>query len=243
MNKTRNTACGILLIVLAVCLILWKLNVFNLPASFAGVATWGLIVSAIMVIIIIHSILDLHFGGIFIPLAVICIIFDKPLGITAITPWVVLIAAVLLTIAFDMLFSKHWRYHRHHRNRDRGDFTTESFSDDENGNISHAMRFGSATKYVRGKNLKSADLTCNFGELSVFFDGAEVPDGEVNLDCRLSFGEMDIYLPKEWYVDNRVSVALGNCDDRCMGTNPAEHDVICRINGSVSFGELKLIRV
>ena len=79
MNKTRNLVTGLLLIALAACLILWKLNVFSLPVAVAGVSTWGLIVSVIMVIVIIHSILDLRFSGIFIPLAVIGIIFDEPL--------------------------------------------------------------------------------------------------------------------------------------------------------------------
>ena len=36
-RRTKNIISAILLIALAVCLILWKLNVFNLPLSFAGV--------------------------------------------------------------------------------------------------------------------------------------------------------------------------------------------------------------
>ena len=245
MNNVRKVFFGILLIVLAVCLILWKLKVFSLPLAFAGVSTWGLIVSAIMVLIIIHSILYLNFGGIFIPLAVICIMFDEPLGITAITPWIVLIAAILLTVAFDMLFSRQRmrrRCDRRYRHCDSDRFTTESL-DDENGNIMHSTRFGSSTKYVRSDNLHTADLSTQFGEMSVFFDGAVVPAGTVILNCQVSFGEMDLYIPKDWNVQNRVSVALGNCDDRCSGTNPADGNITCLIEGSVSFGELKLLRV
>ncbi|MCR5269151.1 MAG: hypothetical protein K6E16_11635 [Lachnospiraceae bacterium] len=245
MNKTRNLVTGLLLIALAACLILWKLNVFSLPVAVAGVSTWGLIVSVIMVIVIIHSILDLRFSGIFIPLAVIGIIFDEPLGITAITPWVILIAALLLTVAFDMIFSKNRRYHRHHDRGFRSDRPAESYDEDENGYIVHSLKFGSAAKYVRTQELTGADLSTQFGEMSVYFDGAEVPSGNVNINCRVAFGEMDVYIPKNWTVENRVSVTLGDCDDRCTGSNHSEggSNVTCRIDGSVSFGELKLIRI
>ncbi|MCR5268432.1 MAG: hypothetical protein K6E16_07945 [Lachnospiraceae bacterium] len=245
MNNVRKVCFSILLIVLAVCLVLWKLNVFSLPVAVAGVSTWGLIVSAIMILIIIHSILDLHFGGIFIPLAVICIVFAVPLGITAITPWTVLIAAFLLTAAFDMLFSKHRihrRYDHVHGRHAANNFSSESY-DDESGHVIHTTRFGTSTKYVRNEILQTADLSTQFGEMSVFFDGAKVPDGTVIINCQTSFGEMDIYIPKEWRVQNKVSVALGDCQDRCSGNNPADAEVTCVIAGSVSFGELKLMRV
>ena len=246
MKNTKKIIFALVLIALAVCLILWKLNVFNLPLAFAGVSSWGLIISAIMAVIIIHCILEGNISGIFIPLAVIAYVFDKPLGITAITPWIVLIAAVLLTIAVDMIFPKHRIHFRHRRNRDEfrgGRFTSESSGDDESGHISHSIRFGSATKYVRNTRLVSADLSSQFGELSVFFDGAEVADGNVSINCQVSFGEMDLYIPKEWHIDNRVAVTLGNCDDRSTNVSSDVETVNCLLDGSVAFGELKLIRI
>ncbi|MBO4807583.1 MAG: hypothetical protein J5537_00970 [Lachnospiraceae bacterium] len=258
MNKrTKNVISAILLIALAVCLILWKLNVFNLPVTFAGVGTWGIIVSIIMLVVIFHSIIDLSFGGIFIPLAVLAIIFDKPLGITAITPWIVIIAAVLLTIAFDKLFPNHRSHyvhfdngHRRGRNDDivggehNSSFTeSESNEDDENGYIYHSMRFGGTTKYVRTKNLAVAELSCQFGEMSVFFDGAEVPSGKVNIICHSSFGEMQLFIPKEWHVINKLSVTLGDCEDRSYVSNDDPNAVQCVIDGSVTFGDLKITMI
>ena len=69
-NRAKSVLNGILLIVLAVCLILWKMNAFNFPALFEGVSVVGLIVAFIMVVAIIQNIIDLHYGGIFIPLAI-----------------------------------------------------------------------------------------------------------------------------------------------------------------------------
>lgn len=239
-KRGRNIAFALMLIVMAVCLVLWKLELFNLPLVFAGVSTWGLIIAAFMVWIIIHSIVDLSFGGVFLPLAVICIIFDEPLGIEAITPWIVLIVAVMLTVAFNMIFPKR---HRHHHGFDIGANFTDSGSEESNEYVMHSMKFGSATKYVRSTNLKQADLTSQFGELAVFFDGAQVPEGKVVINCSTSFGEMDLYIPAGWRIENKVRVSLGDCTDRGTNVIPSEDAVLCIIQGSVSFGELVINRI
>lgn len=243
-RQTKNILWGLLLIVLAVCLILWKLNIFSLPVALMGVGIWGLIIAAVMLVILIHSLIRLSFGGIFFPLAILCIIFDDALGITALTPWTVLIAALLLTIACHFLFPKHGRHmNGHEKSEYFKDRFSENSSGEENGNIFHTMRFGSVTKYVRTPNLVSADLNAQFGEMSVFFDGAQVPGKRVTIRCQVSFGEMDVYIPGNWRIENRVSVSLGHCDDMTNYIDVTEEPVICIIEGSVSFGELKLIRI
>jgi len=247
--RTKNVITGIMLIALAACLVLWKLNILNLPSVFVDVSVWGLLLSALMVVVIVHSIIDLSFGGIFIPLAVICIVFDKPLGITAITPWVVLIAALLLTVAFHMIFPRHSGHHEHNH-RGKHDFSdkfpesfSESFSESEKGSVRYSTQFGSSTRYVHSQNFTSADLSARFGEMSVFFDKAEAPGKTVDINCRVSFGAMNVYIPKSWRVENRVGVTLGHFDINGVNPDPGEDTVTCYINGSVSFGELKLIRV
>lgn len=243
-NRTKNTIYGILLIALAACLIFWKLNLFNLPVAFAEVSVFGIIIAVIMVIAIVQNIIDLSWGGIFVPLAVIAIIFDKPLGIEAITPWIVLIAAFLLTIAFNMIFPKHKHQHHHDKGLEFAQHFTEDNSRENPGYIMHSMRFGSATKYVRTADLSRADLSSQFGELAVFFDQSQVPSGRVDINVSVQFGEMDLYIPKTWNVENKTSVVLGDCDDKCsQGYEITENQVVCVINGSVSFGELKLIRI
>ncbi|MBE5846808.1 MAG: hypothetical protein E7300_03940 [Lachnospiraceae bacterium] len=244
-NRSKNVLWGVLLIALAASLILWKLNILILPSVFAGVSIFALALGAIMLIIMIHSIIERHYGGIFFPLAVICILFDKPLGITAITPMTVLIAALLLSIAFHMIFPTHHREHTYsHGGPNRfSDKFSESFNESENGSVIYSTRFGSSSRYVRSQNLCSADLSAQFGEMSVFFDKAEVPGKAVKIDCQVSFGAMNIYIPENWVVENRTGVTLGHCDMK--GTNPVanENTVSCTVIGSVAFGELKIIRV
>ncbi len=248
-NRTKSVVHGILLIALAASLILWKLNIFNLPAAFAEISVFGIVIAVIMVVAIIQNIIDLSWGGIFVPLAILAIIFEKPLGIEAITPWIVLIAAILLTIAFEMIFPKnkfHRHLHGHHINRHMNydDKFSETSNEDENGYVMHSMKFGSCTKYVRSQNLTKADLSSQFGEMDVFFDQAQVPSGNVEINVSVQFGEMDLYIPKTWKVVNKTSVMLGDCDDACsQGYEITEDQVVCTIQGSVSFGELQLKRI
>ena len=247
-KRTKNIISGVLLIALAACLVLWKLDVFNLPFSFAGVGTWGIIITIVMLVIIFHSIIDLNFAGLFIPAAIIAIIFDEPLGITAITPWIVLIAALLLTIAFDKLFPKHKRHIHVTYNSDDNkatfcDNSSTSTVDDGNGWVNHTMKFGSSTKYITSDDFRGASLESQFGELSVFFNDVHVPSKKVNIHCSVSFGEMQLYIPKEWRIENRVSVTLGDCNDRGVTSTADENSVLCVVEGSVSFGDLVINRI
>ena len=234
---------GLLLIAIAVCLILWKLNVFNLPLEWAGVGTWGLIISAIMVYIIIKEVLKGKLSGIFFPLAIIGIIFDKPLGITAITPWVILVAAFLFTVAFDMMFPYHKKHYKHHHGDHNFDKYSSTISEDVDGYIRHGVTFASATKYVRSKNLVEADLSARFGALNVSFEGAEVPSKQIDVSCDASFGTIYLYLPRNWRVINKVSASFGGCDDKAINSDTDSADVTCTIVGSASFGEIRLFRV
>jgi hypothetical protein len=251
-KRFGNTFTGILLILFAVALVLWKLDVWNLPLALAGVSTWGLFLAIIMIFAIINNIVELNWGGIFFPIAILCIIFDEALGITQLTPWVVLIVALLLTVAFENLFPKHGGHHH------KGfDITVNSDdvkynhcaevstvdSDEQSGYIMYMERFGSATRYVRSKNLSTSDLQCSFGSLSVFFDDVAVPSGTVQINARVSFGELCIYIPRSWKLENKVSVALGDCEDDNRYAPDDQDPVVCVIDGNVSFGNLQITRI
>ena len=196
-------------------------------------------------------------SGIFFPLAIIGIIFDEPLGITAITPWVILVAAFLFTVAFDMMFPYHKKHYKHHHGDHNFDKYSSTISEDVDGYIRHGVTFASATKYVRSKNLVEADLSARFGALNVSFEaflgsnllsilsfeGAEVPSKQIDVSCDASFGNIYLYLPRNWKVINKVSASFGGCDDKAINSNPDNADVTCTIVGSASFGEIRLFRV
>lgn len=71
---------------------------------FPDINAFSLILTVFLVVIIAKSIPHLNFSGILFPIAFICIIYARQLGITAITPWTVLIAALFGSIGLSMIF-------------------------------------------------------------------------------------------------------------------------------------------
>ena len=99
----KNITIGIFLIVIAVLMVVSKLGLLqNLPV-------FKILFTVILGIIAIKGIFNFKFAEIFIPLALIGCIFDRELGITAITPWILIIASILISIGLDMIF-KDFRY-------------------------------------------------------------------------------------------------------------------------------------
>ncbi|MGL4912698.1 MAG: LiaF transmembrane domain-containing protein, partial [Romboutsia sp.] len=96
--KQRRIFGGVLLILGAISLVLNQLGYFE------GVNLFSIVVTIFLISIIAKNLFKMNFWGILFPIAFICIIYDKQLGITAITPWTVLIAALLGSVGLSMIF-------------------------------------------------------------------------------------------------------------------------------------------
>lgn len=102
--KNRDITFGLLLIVLAAYLIMNKLGVVpHIPVL-------KIIISVILAGILIRGIIRVDFGAIFLPLALIACQYDEYLHIEALTPWTVILAALLLTIGCESIFKTKNRH-------------------------------------------------------------------------------------------------------------------------------------
>ena len=100
--KKHRIFWGVFLIVAGIFLIINKLG--YLP----DVNVFSLLLTVFLVVVIMKSLLRINFAGILFPSAFICIIYDKQFGITNITPWTVLIAALLGSIGLSMIFHMYF---------------------------------------------------------------------------------------------------------------------------------------
>ncbi len=100
MDNSRLSG-GLSLILCGIALIIYKLGYFSDTNIFT------ILFTIFLVGIIIKSVLKANFAGILFPIALICIDYDEQLGITAITPWTVLIAALLGSVGLSMVFNKY----------------------------------------------------------------------------------------------------------------------------------------
>lgn len=164
----------------------------------------------------------------------------------------VLAATVLCSIGLNMLFGdvrrkrkkirtekkvkEAFKYHSDNIVDGKGVFVDEESveeyeeSDDidnksngKKGNeINCHLVFGSSTKYIESDDFNEANLDCCFGELVVYFDKAKVMRDRATINMEVVFGNMVLYLPKEWNVVINVDTCGGSIKEcgKNVGTGP-----------------------
>ena len=168
--KKERIFWGLFLVIAGIALIVSKLGYFS------GVNLFSLVATVFLVAIIIKSVFKMNFAGILFPLAFIGILFDDQLGITAITPWTVLIAATLGSIGLSIIFPKKKKWYG--RNYD---YDCNVIDVEDDSHIKLETLFSGSVKYVNSDSLEQVDLKCNFGGSTVYFDNAKLNGGKLLL--------------------------------------------------------------
>ena len=82
------------------------------------------------------------------------------------------------------------------------------------GNVSCYNKFGATTKYVTSSNFVSATYV------------------------KASFGSVQLYLPREWRVENNINVTMGEVSEKNQSKSTGTP--VVRLNGDVSLGDLEI---
>jgi predicted membrane protein len=220
--KKEKAFWGLFFILAGVFLIVSKLGFFS------QINVFSLVMTVFLIACMIKSVRPLHFSGILFPVAFLCIIYDKPLGITEITPWPVLGAALLGSIGLSMLF--HKKHHYIHYNKD--EYTEIIDQEDDNG-FKFETSFGSSIKYVNTEDFRYADLDCSFGGMKVYFDNAVIQNGNAVINLDVSFAGVELFLPRSWNVVNKADVSFGGIEEK--NRNLTNGSPVVTLTGDVSF--------
>ena len=89
----------LLLILMSIFLVISKMGLVT------GISVWSVFFTIIFAALLLRGLIKRNFFSIFFSIAFLCIIYDDQLGITALTPWTVLLAALLLSIGMEILFN------------------------------------------------------------------------------------------------------------------------------------------
>lgn len=215
-RKKSNILWGATLIVVAVILVLSQLGVLG----GAKIGIWTLLATAFLVIILVKSIFSLSFSGILFPLAFLCILYDDILGITALTPWTVLIVALLGSIGLSMIFKPHKKHYSFCSVTGGDDWNASEIIDETDGDVFTCnTSFGSCIKYINSENLVKGYVSASFGGVKVYFDKAFIQGEYAEICIDGSFCGIELYIPKEWTITNQVDVMLAGIDEK----NPRQH--------------------
>lgn len=227
--KKKNLFWGYVLIVLAVYVLVSRAGVIpDLPVG-------KILVSLVCVYIMFKGVINRNFSEILIPLAVIGCQYDKFLGITAITPWPLLLAAILISIGLSLIFQngrKHgvnvtyYNDGNSGKSENRENQTVDGKlieEETEDGAVVHIENnFSGNSQYVNSQNLLRAKIENNFGQCNVYFNNASLKDGKATIEAQNNLGETNLYIPRTWRVQIEQEVALG--DVKVIGSGNADMD-------------------
>lgn len=232
--KKDNLFWGLFLIASAVLILVAKLGAF--PDMSIIKIFWTLVFS----VALINSIVDLAFPGIFFSLAFLGIIYDKELGITAITPWTILFVALLLSIGMSLIFSPKKPKKSKHREIEGGDFVV--FDEEDGSQFDFSSSFVGSIKYVNSDNFESANIDAKFAGMKVYFDNAIIQNGHATVNLNVSFAGVELYVPKNWRVDNQMSASFGGVEEKNRNAEGADGPILT-LRGNVSLGGVTILYV
>ena len=214
--------------------------VFSQLGYLGDITLLNLIILILVIPVIIKSLLNLTFPGIFFPLALLGIVFAKPLGIEDLTPWPILVVALFASIGFSLIFKKN----KFCSLNSKGYKSSVDFVDDgqDDSEVNFAVSFGSGAKYINSEKLKQVNVNVSFGAVQVYFDNAALDPKGAELNLNVEFSGAELYIPKEWNVEINVDTMMGGIDEKNKRYNTAKGPTLV-IKGRISLAGIEITYV
>lgn len=230
--KTSKIAWGLFFMAAAALIIL------NQTGIMGEVSSVGIVISLLLVPVIVSGIKNRNFFCILVPASLIAILFDESLGIEKFTPWPLLGCALFLSIGLHILFS------------DKNKWKTEKFDNSQNWqeessdgeHICFQNRFTGSVKYITSNAFKDINIRSSFGGMKVYFDNSQIDGNEATAVIISEFSGIELYIPKEWTVVNKLSCSFGGVVEKGE-KNSVKNGKILVLEGNVKFAGITVIYV
>ena len=181
-----------------------------------GLSPLTLLFTVVLTAIAIKSAVHLQFTGVLFSLALLCIVFSKSFDykiLDDITPWPVLIAALLGSIGLHIIFGAgKWKSSCDSGYNCDTSHIASSGDSADGSSAECTARFGSASKYLHSDCLERVNVNCSFGAVQVYFDNTQPAPNGVTAVLSVSFGGVELYVPRGWRVKNGVSAVFGGVE-------------------------------
>jgi len=239
----RNWFWGVFLVLAAGILVTSQLGILTYHIGF-----WTLLVAMFLVAALVESLIHFAVAGTVFSLAFLAIIFAKPLGITALAPWTILGAALLLTAGLSMIIKPRWRWRRQVRfaekswhHGDNHHWQEEDIASLTEDDAVVNVNMSSSIRYLQSTNFQRAAIRVNMGNAKVYLDNVALSEDGATILVDASFGGIELYLPRTWNIETDVDTNFGAVGEK--GVQETGDGPVVRIQGSVSFGSVSLIYV
>ena len=189
---------GLVLVLAAVVLILDDAGV---PIGF-GISPWRIILGVLLFAWLVYEVIRLRFTEIFFPIAFLFILFQKPIAKEVgygkgrfLSPWIVLLAALLLTIGMQILFKRKSEViingHTVTAGKKGGD------------------RIGNQTIYFDATDLSNVEIREHIGTVDAYISNKETYPGDGKITVTENLGMVKLHLPNEWNIVTYTKENLG----------------------------------
>jgi len=249
MKNKNGIFWGLFLLLSAAILVASQMHLIAYTFSF-----WTMIATILLVAVLLKSLIYFMVPGTVFSLAFLAILYAKPLGITALVPWTILGAAVLVSIGLSMILRpflmKHhpWMGYKYHQNYYRGHHGSYHVKFDSHvdpdvktvdaPDVDVYVKMGSSIRYVKSDDFKVANIDVTMGDAKVYFENVIVKDTAV-INVNDSLGGVELYIPSSWNIVKEMDNNMANVDE--IGTPVIDSDSpIVYIKGLVSLGNLKI---
>lgn len=237
MKNGKKIFWGLFLIIAAVFLVVTKMGYCQ------EIGVFSLLLTVFFAACLIKSIVHISFSGILFSIAFLCIIYAKPLGIEALTPWTVLGAALLGSIGLSMIFRPKWKnktgtfYQNYCHHQEHFD-TVDQVDGDQ---VAFGTSWGSSIKYVHSENFSNAAVRCSFGAMKVYFDNVRMAGDSASVLLDVSFAGVELFMPKTWTVVCNADTSFGGLEEK--NRNIPDGTRTLYLTGKIRFAGVTIIYV
>lgn len=230
--------------------------VLILPAgmgAFPGIEIWSLIWTVLAAALLIHGIVKGSVFCMFFAMAFLAIIYAEPLGITAITPWPILGAALLVSIGFRMIFPVKKGKHMVNVvytnddgetiqvDRKEGVETEERYSRADGDYLQFEQVFKSGTKYITSDCLKEVNMECVFSTMEIYLDNAILQGGSATIKLESVFSNVTVYVPRTWAVAESSETVFSKVNYSGQSVPDGRNKLY--LEGSCVFGGVRVVYI
>ena len=237
--RKNNITTGLFLILIAAIMMGSAMGLLpNLP-------WFKLLIGAGLTVWAIKALFKPDFCRCLFSISLVAWLFEKELMIEHLTPFPLVVAAILVGIGLNMIIGKKTFIVKLSREDKDGTIVEGGIEDvrkeewQDGRTVILENLFNSTSKYVNSTSFSSARLENVFGSANVYFDNANVYNGEASINLENNFGRMNIYLPGKWRATIRQESAFGhvNIHGEPNRDMDAPHVII---KAESNFGELNI---
>lgn len=231
MKLTKRILWGILLIAAGVLIALLSIGSATLPFNLKP---GDVILGILVLLVLIDGISRLEFTKIFLMAGIELIIFEEELGSALgktdenwINNWAIILISLLIGIGFDMIFKG---VKDHIRGKKRSFFSINTSG------------FGDRVKYIDSSKMHTEYYRNNFGDAEIHFENSDRYEGGATLTVDNSFGDMEIYVPREWEITVDIDSSFGDLivDPALYVAYADESGKKLTIKGTNRFGDMDI---